>query len=192
MLKRFLVVVILLAGIASCKDSGKNDGSVQIAPPDTTQTAIQLFPVTEYVLGQIDKVEKMEVTPLETLSNGDHVDSVWIKREEVRKEARPFLHPVIDSISLHQFYKGSSFLDRTVGFYTLTYTPKNNLPDSIDLTKIDIYIDTVTNKVQRIFLVKEHGDSTVQLTWKSGKWFSIRHIVGDKVSEKKVKWNFDQ
>lgn len=192
MLNRYLILLAFSMWILSCKDSKKTEDPQQIVHTDTAETILPVFPVTDYLLGQIDETEKMEVTPLETIMANGKTDSVWIKREDVRKEAYPFLHPEIDSASLHQYYTGNSFLDRTTGSYTFTYSPKQGLPKDFDLTKIDVYVDTTNNKVQRIYLVKENGDTTRQLTWKAGKWFSIRTIVGGQVKEVKVKWDFNE
>ncbi len=189
---RYLTAIALLIFIFSCKQSKKEKEHDQIVYKDSTTKPLAVFPVTDYLLGQIDALEKMEVTPVKIISDGSKTDSVWIKREEVRQEAAPFLKPQIDSANLNLYFTGNSFLDRTIGSYTFTYTPKSKLPAGMNLAEINVYVDTINNKVQRVYLVKDDADTTRQLTWKSDAWFSIRSIAGDKVKEVKIKWNFNE
>lgn len=153
---------------------------------------LAVFPVTDYLLGQIKVIEDLPVTPLQTFGEKEKVDSNWIKREDIRKLAAPFLTPVIDSASLNSYFSGNSFLDQTVNAVTFTYTALPEAPGDISLREINVYVDPQTNEVQRIYLVKEKGDTTFQLTWKSGSWFSIRTIHGSDITEERVKWNFDE
>jgi hypothetical protein len=52
---------------------------------------------------------------------------------------------------------------------TLTYSSVGKVPDSIPWKYWNIYVEPETNKITRIFMVKElHSDKTRQLTWIPG------------------------
>lgn len=166
---------------------------------DSTGDNPSIFPVTDFLMGQLLEIDSMETTPLKiTIQNGK-IDSVWIKREDIRPAAAPFLTPVIDSSRMSSFFSGKSFLDQTINAYTFTYEPKIKLPDSISLRHWDVYISPQTNTITRVYLVKEAVDSnvktTTQLTWFSNKWFSMRTITQTPgkqpvIKEEKMIWNF--
>lgn len=159
---------------------------------ETKKDTLPVFPVTDYLLGQLAAIETLQTTPVKISEKEGRPDSVWISREDVRGLAAPFLQPVIDSASLQKYFNGNSFLDQTIGAFTFTYVPRPDVENKTGLRELNVYIDPSSNKVQRIYFVKEKGDTTMQLTWKSGAWFSVRTIVNDKVNEEKVKWNFDE
>lgn len=190
MQKRGLVIILLSALFFSCNEDPKNVSAVSPVIDSGTKEAIPVFPVTDYLLGQLHVLERSPVTPLETNSRNGKVDSTWITREDVRTLAAPFLTPAIDSASLRAGFTGNSFLDQTVNAVTFTYSAKPGTAQ--ELSEINVYVQPQTNEVDRIYLVKERGDTTLQLTWKAGNWFSIRRIYEGQVSEKKVKWQFDE
>ncbi len=179
--------MFVLISVMACQERK----TVTVVPEVHKKDTIPVFPVTDYLLGQLSTIETLQTTPVKIVNDGNKTDSVWIQREDVRPIAAPFLQPVIDSVSLQEYFTGNSFLDQTVGAVTFTYVPKPDFKDDSGLREINVYIDPQTNKVQRIYLVKEKGDTTLQLTWKSGSWFSLRSIVNDKVKEEKVKWGFN-
>ncbi len=192
-----VVIYILILFLVACR--GKEQKSIprEISPEEP----VSFFPVTDFLLGQLSEVEKLPATPLQINFDGTNPDSTWLKREDIRRLAVPFLHPVIDSASMKKYFVGKSFLDQTINAFTFSYDPKTRLPDSIKLIHWDVYVDPQKNEVQRIYMVKEDNDSaghtTTQLTWQSNKWFSIRTIVqpsGKKaeVKEKMLKWDFNE
>ncbi len=172
----------------------------QVAPINNTEETQSFFPVTDFLLGQLNEIESLPITPLKIIVTDNKRDSVWLKKKDIRIFALPFLHPVIDSISMQNFFTEKSFMDQTINAVTLSYDPKIKLPNSIKLNHWDIYIDPQKNTVQRIYMVKEeivNGESvTTQLTWKVNKWCSIRTIIqqlktAPLVKEEIMKWDFD-
>lgn len=193
MQKVFLNLLFLSFFFVSCNNNSRESVPADIkADTGLKKDTISVFPVTDYLLGQLKLIENLPVTPLRINEQQGSIDSVWIKREDVKNFAKPFLKPFIDSASLNKYYEGSSFLDQTLNAVTFSYTLLPGTPDSINLKEINVYIKPQTNEVDRIYLVKEDGGAQQQLTWKSGKWFSIRTIKGTNVQEEKVKWNFDE
>lgn len=172
----------------------------QVTPINNTEETQSVFPVTDFLLGQLNEIESLPITPLKIIVTDNKRDSIWLKKKDIRIFALPFLHPVIDSISMQNFFTEKSFMDQTINAVTLSYDPKIKLPDSIKLNHWDVYIDPQKNTVQRIYMIKEesvNGESvTTQLTWKVNKWCSIRTIVqqlktAPQVKEEIMKWDFD-
>jgi hypothetical protein len=138
----------------------------------------------------------MPVTPLKIITDNNKIDSVWMKRQDIRGNATPFLTPVIDSATMALFFSEKSFLDQTINEFTFSYDAKKKLPDSINLTHWDVYMNPQTKDIDRIYLVKENADTTTQLTWLVNKSYSIRTIIQKpnseaKIKEEKIIWDFD-
>ena len=128
-------------------------------------------------------------------------DSSWIKVEDVKKFAAPFLKPEIDTSNLIMLFTETSFMDQTLNAITLTYAQVGALPDSMTLRNWDIYVDPKLQTVQRVYIVKEefvNGKAQmIQLTWKTGAWCKIVTIPdgNDNIADIKevtVIWNFDK
>lgn len=192
--KAIYFLPILLLGACHNKESKQTQSVKNI------QESQPFFPVTDFLLGQLNEIDSMSVTPLKiTIDNGKR-DSVWLKKSDIRSFAKPFLSPLIDSMSLHEFFAEESFMDQTVNAVTLSYDPVKKLPDSMKLTHWDIYIDPQKGTVQRVYIVKEETANgatlTTQLTWKANKWCSIRTIeqqskMAPGIKEEILKWEFD-
>ena len=187
----FLPIVLL----AACHNKESKPKSV-----NHTQESQQFFPVTDFLLGQLNEIDSMPVTPLKIIIDNGKRDSIWLKKSDIRPFAKPFLSPLIDSISLHEFFEEASFMDQTINAVTLSYDPVKKLPDSMKLTHWDVYIDPQKGTVQRVYIVKEETLNgvalTTQLTWKANKWCSIRTIeqqpkMAPGIKEEILKWEFD-
>lgn len=161
---------------------------------------LSVFPVTEFLKGQLKEVEKSPITPLRTTVLNGHVDSVWTSRDSIRSFAAPFLTPIIDSANLSAYFNGESFLDQTIHSITLSYEANEKLPADIPLKRIDIYVDPTENTITKVYLLKEINvgsmNTKVQLTWKTNEWCSIVTITQNNdekpvINEEKMKWAFD-
>ena len=182
----------LIVFLLSCNSVDKTEIPVQEKP--------SLFPVTEFLKGQLKKIENSPVTPLKLTIENNVTDSVWISREGVRGFAEPFLTPVIDSASLSPYFDGESFLDQTVNLITLTYFANSSLPEDIELKNINIYVNPDDGTITKVYLLKESYidaiRTKVQLTWQTNEWCSITTVVqkddeSPVIIEEKVIWNFD-
>lgn len=165
-------------------------------PVDSTN----IFPVTSFLRAQLRELDTMPVTPLLVITEKGKKDSIWMKRSDIRKYSLPFLTPEIDSANMHSFFKESAFFDQTINSYTFSYDPQKTLPDSINLTHWDVYMDPQTNSIERIYMVKEKDSGnqsiTHQLTWLVKKWYSIRIITQTQgqqtgIKEEKMIWDFN-
>ncbi len=192
MQKLFAVVVpFFIIFFTACSGKKSNTASTNI--PVQTEN---IFPVTDFLKGQLRIIDSSGVTPLKIISVNGKTDSVWLKREDIRRNATPFLTPVIDSANMYSLFSEKSFLDQTINAFTFSYDPKKKLPDSIKITHWDVYMNPQTNAIDRIYIVKENADTTSQLTWLVNKWYSIRMIVQlanaqPQIKEEKMIWNFD-
>ena len=116
---------------------------------------MEVFPVTDFLLGQVNEIAVMPVTLLKITNQGNHQDSQWISRDSIHKLSIPFLFPVIDSAHFNKNYSAHSFLDQTVNAFTFTYDAIKSSSDTFPLTHVDVYIDPESKKVQRIYMIKE-------------------------------------
>ncbi|MBS1735302.1 MAG: hypothetical protein JSS98_01700 [Bacteroidetes bacterium] len=161
---------------------------------------VEVFPVTDFLLGQINEIEKMPVTLLKVVSQNGKVDSQWVSRDSIRYFSKPFLSPVIDSVNFGKNYSAHSFLDQTVDAFTFTYDAIKVSADSFPITHLDVYVDPQSRKVKRLYMIKEkimEGKNNMQqLTWNTEDGFLIRNILSGKsdsipdIKEVSVKWKF--
>ena len=177
-----------------------NAHNKQAQPINTAEETPPYFPVTDFLLGQLNEIDSMPVTPVKITIAGLKNDSVWLTKKDIRTFAIPFLSPVIDSDFIQKFYAGESFMDQTINTVTFSYDAKSILPDSIKLNHWDVYIDPQKNTVQRIYLVKNNATNgvnvTEQLTWIVNKWCSRRTITQEvnkapEIKEEIMKWDFE-
>ncbi|MEX1201728.1 MAG: hypothetical protein WEA59_00680 [Ferruginibacter sp.] len=188
-MKQMLSLLLFGVCLQACNEATKKKYNL----PELVEP-ISFFPVTSYIKGQIADMGTYGLAPLKfNLSNGKK-DSVWLKAEQFDAVFYPFLHPEIDSTNLIDLYEESKFADQTIDAFTFTYTAKNESDTSLELKRWDVYINTKTNNVQRIFIVKKSGTKEMQLTWQHDEWCSIRTIGKDAnglaVLEKEelIKW----
>ena len=193
-MKIIISIITCVIFLCSCSNHGKP--AKQISGKDSLEKQ-RFFPVTDYLRGEVYNIKKSGVNPLKFTTINGSTDSAWIKIEELDSVVAEFLHPEIDSTNLVTLFAEKSFLDQSLGAVTFTYDAAVTLPDSMKLKHWDVYIDPKTNKVTRVFMVKEPGKSkTLQLTWLSGQSCKIITVGTDpngvmKVEkEEKLIWDF--
>jgi hypothetical protein len=192
---RVLFFAVLFSG---CTEKKSQTTQPVKTKPKSAQT---FFPVTEYIRGQLSEIDSLPVTPVKIIIQNGKQDSIWMKKENIRDFAKPFLYPEIDSANLKDLFTEKSFLDQTINAYTISYDPVDELPDTLQLRRWDVYIDPKKNKIQRIYIIKEVKKNDllqiVQLTWKSDQWCKITTITersgrASDVKEEMMKWNFNE
>ncbi len=184
-----LIITILF----SCQSSSLKQQQI-------TEEKVDFFPVTDFLLGQVNEISAMPVTLLKILKKDNHQDSQWISRDSIHFLSAPFLFPIIDSAHFISNYSAHSFLDQTVNAFTFTYDAIKPSSDTFPLMHVDVYIDPESKKVQRIYLIKEkiaNGKNRMQqLTWNTEDGFMIRTILQDandsipRIIEERVLWKF--
>ena len=171
----------------SCNDSGKSAAEIPLKTDTDTAAPKKFFPLTSYLKGEIFNIKKNGINPLKYTTVNDRTDSVWLKMEDLDIALQEFLQPEIDSVNLISLFTEKRFMDQSIDAVTFTYDPVAVLPDSMKLTHWDIYVNPKTNKVTRIYMVKEMDKTkTLQLTWLSSKWCKIVSIITDDKGESKI------
>jgi len=199
MQKRFSYWLLFLAVLFSGCTEKKSQTTQSIKTnPKSAQT---FFPVTEYINGQLSEVESLPVTPLKIVTQNGKSDSTWMKKENIREFAKPFLYPEIDTANFKELFVQKSFLDQTINAFTFSYDPIDKLPDTLQLRRWDVYIDPKKNTIKRIYLIKEINNNgilqTLQLTWKSNQWCKITYLTEQagkppQIKEELMKWDFNE
>ncbi len=184
-MKSIIPLLVCSLFLYSCNDSGKHPpGQASVINSAEKQ---RFFPVTAYLKGEIFNIKKSGVNPLKYTTVNGRTDSAWLKIEELDAALQEFLQPEIDSANLTSLYTEKSFLDQSIDAVTFTYDPTSILPDSMKLKHWDVYIDPNSNKVKRIYMVKDVDKTkTLQLTWISNQWCKIISIVTDEKGESKI------
>lgn len=194
-MKLLFLLVYLNLVIVSCNNSNQEgDNPFVTAKEDSVRN---FFPVTSYIKGEIYNIKKRGINPMKYVSINDHTDSSWVRVEELDAAVQAFLTPEIDSANMSSLFSEKSFLDRSINAVTLTYDPITALPDSMQLRHWDVYINPTTNKIKRIYMVKEiNKNKTLQLTWVNDQWCKVTTIVTDEKGiskierEEKLFWDF--
>lgn len=201
MLKVYNILLLACIFSAACSEEQKKPDPPSQAAVNEREEDIPVFPVTEYLIGQLREMDSLPITPLQIIDAGEKKDSAWLKKDQIHQYARPFLHPVIDSSLITQYFSRNSFMDQTIYSVTFSYDAVKSLPDGAHLNQCIVYVDPEKNTVQRIYMVKktafDHGTLDSQLTWKSGKYFSIRTIREEEgkpnvITEQMIKWDFGE
>ena len=193
-----LLIGIFIVSLVSC--SNKKPQAPDIADlkkPEAPQEE-NYFPVTVYIKGQINDIRLKAINPLRLNIQGGRTDSAWLKIESLDTVFNDFLTPVIDTANFKNMFSESKFLDNSIGSYTWTYEPVTDLPDSVRLKRWTVYVDPFTNRVTRIFMVKDlENKKQLQLTWladSTSKVLQLKDSSGNVVIEKEtiIKWDFDE
>lgn len=195
---RFLITLLIFSFFFSCKQKQSNTASNQIVDTITQQEEKPIFfPVTEYFKGQLAEFRNRGINPIEYTGDPKHPDSSWIKSEDFEKAFKPFITPVIDSHRLSNKFEEKSFVDQTINSITFSYDPKQELSDSDEVRRWDVYVDPESQTIKRIYIVKKLPSGNMQqLTWQAGKWAKIIELDPEKdgnaaiISQREIKWDF--
>jgi hypothetical protein len=183
--------------IFSCKAHKKETPA---APPveNGADTAAGFFPLTIYLKGQLAEIRQIGINPLKIVTKNGKADSSWLKIDELETNVAPFLTPEIDTANLKGLFSQKNFMDQTLDAVTFTYDSLKTLPIGFQLKHWDVYVSPQTNRVTRIYMVKEPDNNTRQLlTWQTdGSWckiVTIKHTGNDNPrveSEAMITWKF--
>lgn len=184
-MKYIVTAILSLSVFVSCNQGNKETTINKVVVADTVQQ--KFFPVTAFIKGEVYEIKNKGINPLLYTTQNNHTDSVWVKIENLDSAVSEFLHPLIDSVNLTGLFTEKSFLDQTINAITFTYEAKGPLPDTMKLRHWDVYLDPETQKVKRVYLVKEmDGGKMLQLTWLSNQYCKIVSISTNKDGVSKV------
>jgi len=184
----YLVLTIVLLGACNQKKDSKKEEE----PKESPISALSI------IKGQLNHLDTSiyEVKKFETSNN--RTDSVYLKRGEIRKAAKPFLSlPEIADEKYHEKYTETRLIDAQQNTLNITSLSTN---DTAEVQKQIIIISlspTANSTIQSIFIDRyiSRGDSTIQqkLFWEIDKYFSIGSIIEkedqpEKIHTTKVTW----
>lgn len=150
------------------------------------------------IKGQLNGLDTSlyEIIKYETANNIS--DTTYLKREEVRKFAAPFLSlPEIADKEYNKNYTEERLIDAQQGTLNITSTAQNENAEIQKQIIVVTLADDASGKVQSIFIDRyiPSKDSTIEqkLFWEVGKYFSIGSIIEkenqpDKTHFTKVAW----
>jgi len=202
-MKKIGGAVILLSMLIACNSSTTDNAVKTIKNNEVNKVKKDsFFPVTSFIKGQLKVIDSLPVTPLETITINKKIDSVWLKKEQLRALLNSFVEPEINETNLVSFFKETSFKDETLNAITFTYDPLKVLPNSISLRHWDVYINPESGKITKVYIVKQvkekEGEITQQLTWTTNKWAMIVTLINkpdgktELVKADKFIWNFNE
>ena len=185
-MKNYLIVPALIVILfAACKEKKE-------AKQESPISALSI------IKGQLNHLDSSlyEIIKYETADNTS--DSSYLKRDEIRKFAAPFLSlPEIADKNYYENYTEERLIDAQQETLSITTTAKNENAE-IQKQIIVITLSDVSNgKVQSIFIDRyiPSKDSTVdqKLFWELDKYFSIGSIIEkenqpEKTHFTKVAW----
>ena len=164
----FLAAILLLA-----------DACTSPQPPpalkeDSTGTAY--LPVADYLRAEISYVDSTPLAIQKFIIRDNRRDSSFIQQGEFNRLSKEFLLPELMPDSFRKNYSESSFMDKTTGYLSFTYS---TLDKKLPLQRVDVLAapGASMNKVKSIYLQKRFstGDTTVvqKMFWQTGRSFLI-------------------
>ena len=187
-----LLTPFLLVLVIACKE--KERSSKQEEPP-AKESPISALSIIKGQLNHLD-TSLYQLIKTETIEN--RTDSIFLKREEIKRYAEPFLSlPDIANEKYYENYTEDKLIDAGQNTLNITSLAKN---DSAEIQKQIIVVSLSpdeNSKIQSIFIDRliPKSDSTIEqkLFWVMDKYFSIRSIIEkehqpDKIHSVKVEW----
>lgn len=175
-MNKYVIIAVCLFILNGCFNNSNKMNAIE-----KKTTVDSFFPVTSYLKGQIIILDSLPITPLQITTIKGKSDSVWIKKNDLKKLLAPFLSAIINETNLVTFFTETKFNDQTLNAITFTYDPSRIIPDSISLRHWDIYINPETGIVEKVYIVKnskeDKNNFTQQLTWKSNEMAKITTIL---------------
>ena len=186
---RFLASFVFLTVLTGCKDKNKK----------TDVPAEQFFPVTDYIKGELAKLDTSLATfyKIETVDGVS--DTVPIRNTDVKRYARDFATlPDISSNELKNDYQITHEYDDMLNAFVFMFTTNEDHP----VKREDVVLDPAPNAqgkndIQSIFveLWQNNGDTLVRknMLWEAGKNFQVTTVseAGGTQHAKKLQvvWN---
>lgn len=169
--------------------------------PDTaarTDTISEkFFPVADYLQSEIRYVDSTPLAILKCETIHNRTDSTFLKPDEFDKLANTFLGPELSADNLEKNYTEKSFGDKTTGYLSFTYSPRNK---DQSLQRLDVVVSAGQgfDKVKSIYLEKivQASDTTMvrKMYWQARHSFLIITSLQapgktPEVRQMKVIWN---
>ena len=185
-MKNYLILPALIAiFFAACKEKKETKQE----PPISALSIIK---------GQLNSLDTSLYSIIKYEKTDNITDTVYLKRDEVRKFAAPFLTlPEISDKEYYENYTEERLIDAQQETLNITSTAKNENAEIQKQIMVITLADVSSGKVQSIFIDRyiPSKDSTIEqkLFWEVDKYFSIGRIIEkenqpDKTHFTKVTW----
>jgi len=188
-MRNYTFIIFFVCLIASCSQN-----KTEKSTTGETEINASFFPVGNYLLGDVESIKQNGISPKYVHVKNGISDSSFLQLQNIQTNLSDFLNPLIDSIGMNSWVKESKFYDQSIASFTLSYDVQKEYFEKTAWRKWDVYVDPESQKVDRIFLVKNVSDSTIaQLTWipKSyAKIVIINNQNSSVVEEKTFFWNY--
>jgi len=138
----------LLLLLGACGPPRQPDSTPDKAAKTDTVTE-KFFPVADYLQSEIRYVDSTPLAILKCETVHDKADSTFLTPKEFNRLASSFLVPEL--ADLEQNFTESSFGDKTTGYLSFTYSPKNK---EQPLRRVDVVVSPGEgfDKVKSIYL----------------------------------------
>jgi paraquat-inducible protein B len=157
-----------------------------------------LISALSIIKGQLNRLDTSLYSIIKYERAENITDTLYLKREEVRKFAAPFLTlPEIADKEYYKNYTEERLIDAQQETLNITSTAKNENAEIQKQIMVITLADVSSGKVQSIFIDRyiPSKDSTIEqkLFWEIDKYFSIGSIIEkenqpDKTHFTKVAW----
>lgn len=174
------------------------------ATPDTTPktdtSAEKFFPVADYLQSEIRYVDSTPLAILKKETVNNRTDSAFLTPNEFNRLAAIFLMPELDGENLQKNYAENSFGDKTTGYLSFTYSPKDK---ARALRRVDVVVAPGEgfDKVKSIYLERtdRQSDTLVirKMYWQARHSFLVITSLqptgkAPEVRQLKVVWNNEE
>ena len=134
------------------------------------------------IKGQLNGLDTSLYSIIKYETAGNSTDTTYVKREDVRNFAAPFLTlPEIADKEYYNNYTEERLIDAQQGTLNITSTAKNENAEIQKQIMVITLADDASGKVQSVFIDRymPSKDSTVEqkLFWEIDKYFSIGSII---------------
>jgi len=170
------------------------------APKEDSTATTAYLPVADYLRSEISYVDSTPLAIQKYTTLNNRKDSSFIQQEEFNRLAKEFLLPELATDSFKNNYSESSFMDKTTGYLTFTYSTRNK---ELPLQRVDVLAapGSNMNKVKSVYLQKHsvEGDTIIvkKMFWQMGHNFLIltsSQLPGKAPLERQLKvvWATDE
>lgn len=182
-MKNYLVLsIITFVALSACKEK-------KASKDESPISALSI------IKGQLNKLDSSMYAFTKFERNGNKTDTIYLKREEIRKLAEPFLSlPEIADKNYHKKYDEEKIIDNEGQTLSIIATAKDENQDAeIQRQMFIIGLADISNgNVKSIFIdsSKKSGDSIIEhkLFWEIDKSFSIQKAIIKETEPEKANY----
>ena len=185
-MKNYLILLVVIGPFVACKEKKETKQEPQISALSIIKGQINKLDTSLYAFTMYDKTDLRS-------------DTTYLKREEVRKHAEPFLSlPDITDKKNYEKYTEEKLIDAQTDLLSIISTLKEEESSEVlkQIMVIDV-TDVSSAKVKSIYIDRSitSNDSIIEqkLFWQIDRYFTINSAIikenqPDKTHFKRVAW----